>query len=81
MKQSDLNLNAIRRAVAAMPKTFATFDVIEHPEMERQNSRFKGERNYRAEVGKQLKAIMGELRIFEKQPGTSRGSIWQKRDA
>ena len=81
MKRSDLNLNAIRRAVAAMPNTFATFDLIEHPEMEQQNSRFKGERNYRAEVGKQLKAIMGELRISEKQPGTSRGSIWQKRDA
>lgn len=63
-----------------MPSTFSTFDVIEHPEMESQNNRFQGERNYRAEVGKQLKALMGELRIREKQSQTPRGSIWEKRN-
>ena len=81
MKRSDLNLNQIRRAVAAMPPTFSTFDVIEHQEMEKSNRRFERERNYRAEVGKQLKELMGELGITELRTKTRRGSIWQKRSA
>ena len=80
MKRSDLNLKPIRRAVAAMPTRFSTFDVIEHPEMAHLNKRFATERNYKAEVGKQLKELMGELGITEVQSKTSRGSIWEKRN-
>ena len=80
MKRSDLNLNPIRRTVAATPSRFSTFDMIEYPEMAQLNKRIAAERNYKAEVGKQLKELMGELGKTEVQSKTSRGSIWEKRN-
>lgn len=78
MKRADLNLNAIRRAIAALPSSFSTFDLVEHSEMTRSNERFGAERNYRAEVGKTLKEFRSEFRIREIEAGTSRGSLWEK---
>ncbi len=76
---SDIDVNAVKYAVAALPRQFSTKDVSTHPAMLATHEDVAGRSNYHTMVGRFLMQQRNDLGLGSPEaPQGDRGSRWTK---
>ena len=79
MRLSDIDMTAVRQALAEMPGRFRTKDLCHHPHMEAAHRPYLQERSYRANVGRVLSRAQEDLRLrLVDYRADLEGALWER---
>ena len=79
MRLSDVDMAAVRQALAEMPGRFRTKDLCHHPHMEAAHRAYLQERSYHANVGRVVSRSRDELRLrLVDYRADLDGALWER---